>query len=156
MGKRGQQPDIEAFDNVVFTAWAEALSPLQPHPSLRQRVLARARADSLVRTVRAEDGWVELLPGVQIKMLYRDTAGGTKSFLARLQPGTMLPAHEHGLVEECYVIEGEIIMGDIVIRAGDYHLAMKGARHEATTTSKGAVLYMRAALTQHIPEAASS
>ncbi len=155
MAESGKRPELEGFDDAMFAAWAEALAPIALPALLRDQVLARTRANRLVRTVRADEGWVELFPGVHVKMLYRDAEGGTKSFLARLAPGTALPAHEHNLAEECYVIEGEIRMGDILIRAGDYHLAMQGARHEAMTTGTGAVLYMRAGLTQHIPEVAS-
>lgn len=147
--------DDDAFDPVLFTEWVEALTPIRPPAGLRGKVLNRihreAPAEGL-RTVRADEGWTQFMPGVEIKMLYRDEASQARSFLARLRPGVTLPAHEHGAAEECLVLEGEITQGDVTIRAGDYHLALKGARHGAMTTRTGALLFLRAGMDQHVPE----
>jgi quercetin dioxygenase-like cupin family protein len=35
-----------------------------------------------------------------------------------LYPGASLPAHDHPADEECLVLEGEVMLGDIVGRAG--------------------------------------
>jgi quercetin dioxygenase-like cupin family protein len=146
----------ELFDSELFTAWVDALPCSAPPSDLRQKVLNRIRENSAVeplRTVRADQGWVDFIPGISIKMLYRDEAGKAKSFLARLAPGVTLPEHDHDFAEECLVLEGEITQGDITIRAGDYHFASKGARHGPLTTRTGALVYLRTGLTQHIPEA---
>jgi quercetin dioxygenase-like cupin family protein len=96
------------------------------------------------RTIRAGEGWVEFMPGIEFKMLYRDETTGARSLLARLDPGVAMPAHDHGFPEECLVLQGEITIGDITVCAGDYHFAAKGARHGTLTTRTGALLFLRA------------
>jgi anti-sigma factor ChrR (cupin superfamily) len=142
------------LDEVAFAAWAEALPPVAPPPALRARVLERVRAAAspALRTVRAEEGWAEYVPGVRFKMLHRDEASGTSSILARLDAGVVMPEHTHTGVEECYVIEGEISYGTLTIRAGDYHVAATGAQHVPMTTRTGALVYLRCAFGQHVPE----
>ena len=45
-------------------------------------------------TIRAEEGeWHEIYPGIQRKMLYRNAADGTQSYLLRIAPGAEIPAH---------------------------------------------------------------
>jgi len=156
MAERDDRAELEALDETLFVAWADALPPVAPPASLRERVLGRVRETvprNPLRTVRADEGWVQFAPGIDFKMLYRDEASGTNSLLARLQPGICMPEHEHSGIEECYVIEGEITYGDLTVRAGDYHFAPKGARHVPMTTATGALVYLRVTFGQHVPEA---
>jgi quercetin dioxygenase-like cupin family protein len=135
--------------------WAESLTPVTPPEGLRGKVLARIRNGDKsysLRTIQAHKGWVDFIPGVRIKMLYRDDTLGTRSFLARLEPGVTLPPHEHDSAEECLVLEGEITLGDIPVRTGDYHFASKGAAHGVTRTRTGALLFLRVGRGQHVPE----
>lgn len=144
-----------SFDPVLFAAWVDALKPVAPPAGLEEKIMSRIRgaaAPAVLRTVRADQGWVEFVPGIEIKMLYRDEAGQAKSFLARLQPGVTLPPHEHDLAEECLVLEGEIMLGDVTVRAGDYHFAPQGAKHGTLFTRTGALLFLRGGLNQHVPE----
>jgi quercetin dioxygenase-like cupin family protein len=154
MSKDECQRDDE-LDPTLLSRWVEGLSPVAPPASLRERVLARARGGDQaepLRTIRAHEGWVEFMPGVSFKMLYRDNITGARSFLARLQPGVTFPPHEHDFAEECLVLEGEITLGDITVRAGDYHFAPKGSPHGVTATQSGALLFLRAGRGQHVPE----
>ena len=150
-----QDPKDDAFDPRLFTTWAEALKPMVPPPALRARLMARVRAemgDEGLRTIRAGEGWVEFMPGIEFKMLYRDETTGARSLLARLDPGVAMPAHDHGFPEECLVLQGEITIGDITVCAGDYHFAAKGARHGTLTTRTGALLFLRAGRGEPVPE----
>ncbi len=150
-------PEQTDNDSLLYAEMLAALPEIAPPAALRDRVLARARADARffegLRTIRADEGWIKFAPGIEIKMLFRDEAAGTKSFLARLAPGVTMPAHDHHTSEECIVLEGEVTLGDITIRAGDYHLARDGAHHGALTTRSGALLYLRAGYGEHVPEA---
>ena len=150
-----QDPKDDAFDPRLFTTWAEALKPITPPPALRARLMARVRAemgDEGLRTIRAGEGWVEFMPGIEFKMLYRDEMTGARSLLARLDAGVAMPAHDHGFPEECLVLQGEITIGDITVCAGDYHFAAKGARHGTLTTRTGALLYLRTGRGEPVPE----
>ena len=44
--------------------------------------------------------------------------------------------------EECLVLEGDLIMGDLKLLPGDFHLAAKGSAHPSATTVSGCLLYL--------------
>ena len=141
----------------AVAAWQERLSPLSdpgvetpPPPEvwtkIRRRV-AEDRAEPPMRTIRADGGdWQPYAPGIVKKPLHVDMEAGTQSFLLRLDPGAVADAHDHPADEECLVLEGELVIGDLVLRAGDYHLAPKGVPHKALEAPTGALLFVRAAL----------
>jgi quercetin dioxygenase-like cupin family protein len=115
--------------------------------ALRSRILSRLEATrgGCTRTVYADQGeWRPLLPKVQIKVLHRQ--GDSLSYLVRMEPGAVVPPHEHPADEECLVLEGEIEFGDIVAHAGDYHMAPKGVLHGQTRSSKGGLMFVRGAI----------
>lgn len=114
--------------------------------ALRATVLARAvQPDPApLQTIRADEGaWHPIAPLAEMKLLHDD--GVSRSFLIRLQAGARLPPHDHAADEECMVLAGEGSIGDIFLRAGDYHLAPKGMRHGETYTASGALLFIRTA-----------
>ncbi len=98
-------------------------------------------------TVRAAAGeWQNAAQGVAMKLLSVDDAAGMQSFLLRLSPGSRLPPHYHGTDEECLVLEGELVIGELRLAAGDYHLARKGGEHDSITAPHGALVFVRAAI----------
>ncbi|MBC8793029.1 MAG: cupin [Tagaea sp. CACIAM 22H2] len=72
-------------------------------------------------------------PGVETKSLFFDAQTGMATVLTRLAPGAKLPDHEHVLVEQTYVLEGELHDRDGVARAGEFVWRPAGSRHEAWT-----------------------
>ena len=123
-------------------------SPSQAR-SIRRRLMERvADADSSHLTI-VEDGagWQPFVDGVTIKVL-REHAG-VLSYLLRLQPGAVLPAHRHPHDEECIVLQGRLRVGSkIEIGPGAYHLAHGGALHASITTLTGATVFLRGAVPQ--------
>ena len=112
--------------------------------SIIERISATPRARDFI-TVRAEDdGWTEIAPKVERKMLMRDTS--SCSFLLRLQAGATLPGHEHQTDEECLLLEGDLRLGSIELHSGDYHLAPAGRPHGAISSRGGALLYIRSGI----------
>ncbi|MGV6808755.1 MAG: cupin domain-containing protein [bacterium] len=104
-------------------------------------------------TIRAKEGeWVEIRPKVKIKPLYLDRQAGSRSFLMQLQPGASWPTHEHTYDEECIVLEGDVRIGDLSVSAGDYHLAPKGVTHGELTSDNGALLFLRAGISDTEPD----
>jgi len=95
------------------------------------------------RTRRAGTGaWTEMSPGVTYTVLFEDSVAKRRSILVRALPGSNYGAHFHAEGhEECLVLEGDLIMGDLKLLAGDFHLAAKGSTHPAATTRSGCVLY---------------
>ena len=147
--------DGNLFDTELFTHWADALVPVQPPAGLRERIMARVRAEhplTQLRTIRSAEGWMDFGPGVRFKILHRDENGRANSLLARLEAGAIVPPHLHAANEECLVLEGEITYGDITVRAGDYHFAPKGAAHPALTTRAGALIFLRSGMGEPVPE----
>lgn len=131
-------PDVEAL-------LLEAVAPLAPPPGLRARVLQRA-ANARPVTLRENEGWTAFAPGIEIKQLLIDRQAGTRSVLLRAAPGARLPAHPHHGYEECLVLQGEVRIGELTLRPGDYHCMPAGSIHPEVSTGSGALVYLRSAL----------
>jgi quercetin dioxygenase-like cupin family protein len=98
------------------------------------------------RTVRAGEGkWELICPGIERKMLWHDRDKKRITFLIRAQPGSEFPAHAHDDDEEAYVLSGDLIFDDLVLSAGDYHLARPGVHHPVGRTKGGCMLLVTAA-----------
>lgn len=144
-------PDPELMEHLLL-----ALQPIAPDAArsgtLRQEIMERIRSGSGLNflTIRAEQGeWIKIAPLVEMKLLHKDSVQQCRSFLLRMHPGAMLPPHDHPVDEECMVLEGEVMLGDIVARTGDYHLAPKGLPHGAIVSKTGALLFLRAGMKEH-------
>jgi anti-sigma factor ChrR (cupin superfamily) len=158
--KRGSKP---LLDDALAAALGQALAPITPEgkraDALRARVLAHTQqpqgdAHGLVTVQAAEGQWRWFAPGITIKELYVDEAAHTRSFLLKLDPGARLPPHEHRTDEECIVLEGELSLGDLTVGAGGYHLAPAGVPHAEITTRTGALIFLRAGLSDEVPPGA--
>jgi len=113
--------------------------------TIRERLVNRIRASKGLTTIQANEGeWTSFSPRVKIKVLHRDV--DTQSYLLRLEPGAVVLPHVHGQDEECMVLEGEVRIGDLVVRAGAYHLAPRGVAHEPISSEHGALLFLRGAI----------
>lgn len=126
---------------------AEA-APLAPREHVRDAVLAAIDGEPQPGsvTIRADEGrWVELFPGVARKHLLHDPATGTQSFLLRFAPGGVCPSHSHGAVEECLVLEGDMIIGRARFGPGDYQAVPAGVPHLPITSRTGALVFIRTA-----------
>jgi len=119
---------------------------LEPSADLWDRIEAAVSEEPPAGTftVRAEEGeWIEILPGVTKKILIADPGTESESYLLRLEPGAVLPPHRHTQLEECYVLEGEMIVGKARFNPGDYHAVPAGVPHPAITTQTGALVYIK-------------
>jgi len=134
---------------------AKLLDAAQPDPAhpldaidaatIRERVFKRIRSTRDLTTIQAAEGeWAPFSPKVSIKVLRRDV--DTQSYLLRLEPGAVLLPHVHDHDEECMVLEGEVRIGDLVVRQGAYHLAPRGVVHEPIVSEGGALLFLRGAI----------
>lgn len=126
--------------------------PTRPPPSLRERLLSRVSKDcelmiSGIHIVRSADGaWSPTgVPGVSVKMLAFDESRRVSTMLVRMEPGCSYPAHHHSTTEECYVLEGDLCLGDETLVAGDYQRAESGSDHAEQFTRGGCLLLVTAA-----------
>lgn len=95
------------------------------------------------RTIRTDDiGWEPYAPLIERKMILTDPLAGVHTAFYRLAPGAEVISHTHLVPEECLVISGEIEADGVVVRAGEVHLALPGARH-ILRSPMGATVYLR-------------
>ena len=113
---------------------------------MRTRILNRVKAapPDGTTTVRAHEGvWQHYAPGVQIKILHQEPKLSSMTFLVRMAPGTVAPAHDHAQEEHCLVLDGEASMDEHTLRAGDWHVAMPGSTHHNFSSRTGCLLLIR-------------
>jgi quercetin dioxygenase-like cupin family protein len=77
-------------------------------------------------------------PGIRIKVLYTDDSGITTA-LFKLEPGAVVPLHEHTALEQTYVIEGSLQDHEGRCGPGQFVWRPAGNQHEAVAPN-GAVL----------------
>ena len=104
-----------------------------PKP-MRQRLLAAEVSPPSVFLDPASMPWeTSAFPGILSKTLYSDPSGMC-TLLLKLEPGAVVPLHEHTAVEQTYVLEGRSstrrgssLPGQFVWRpAGNTHVAWAG------------------------------
>lgn len=124
-----------------------ALPPARPEPALRERLLERIGAEESeplpgIHVLRSSpQGWRSTpYPGVSFKTLYVDRTSDMVTSLLRLEPGAKYPTHRHAAAEQCLVIEGEVSIGDLVLRAGDFEWAQSQTIHPVLESARGCLL----------------
>lgn len=88
--------------------------------------------------------WTGHAQGMQVRPLAQ--SGDVASMLIRLAPGGVAPDHDHPIPEDCMMIEGELFLGDILLRALDYQLAPTEAPHCSISSDTGALFFVHGTL----------
>lgn len=130
------------------------LAPAQLEPArkaaLRERVMAFA-APAEMSIVREDEGqWVKLLPKVYLKRLMLDRERREQTTLWRLEPGAVVPGHDHTAPEECLILEGRLLWDGLTYGKGDYLLAPVGLHHTPFSAPEGALLLIRGELSPEL------
>jgi anti-sigma factor ChrR (cupin superfamily) len=117
--------DLEALRPIVdaFVSWPTDV--LRPSTSLWERLARRIAVETgqpaMPEPARpAEPEWEEAAPGITCKLLATDAKTGRVSLLVRLAPGAEYPPHTHAGVEELHMLEGELMVNEKRLYAGDY------------------------------------
>ena len=104
-------------------------------------------ADLRSRHVKpAEVPWQKLqFEGCEIKPLYFDPKTGQATLLFKMAPGAVLPDHEHALLEQTYMLEGELVDKDgpeagLEVKAGEFVWRPPGSRHVAWSPNGGEMI----------------
>ncbi|MDX2115630.1 MAG: cupin domain-containing protein [Planctomycetota bacterium] len=79
------------------------------------------------------------LPGVRGCTLLADRKANRRTILLNMAPGSHIPDHVHGGIEEVMVLEGDLSIGDINLNARDYFCARPGSRHGEPRTTGGCI-----------------
>jgi anti-sigma factor ChrR (cupin superfamily) len=147
MAARDSSSPLEADS---LTDLAAAVAPVElgadQRASMRERIVRRIRArpPAGTTTLRAYEGeWITIAPGVTRKLLREDRGAERMSYLIRMDPGVTAPCHPHTQVEECLVLEGEVLVGEQRIGVGDWHVAEPGSSHDDFRTVTGCLLFIQ-------------
>jgi quercetin dioxygenase-like cupin family protein len=134
--------ELETLRPVVeaFVSWPTDL--LRPSTSLWERLERRIGAPPgqpvpPVATAPAVVEWEEVAPGITCRLLATDLDTGRVSMLVRLAPGTEYPPHTHAIVEELHMLEGDLMVDDKKLHAGDYLRSQPGTTDRRVWTENG-------------------
>lgn len=116
----------------------ERLAGLGALPELEARWwrLAQARSGPARASARR---WTAVSPGVEVLGLAGDRE--VASMLVRFVPGAAVADHRHALDEHCCVLAGEMFLGDVLLRPGDYQFAPAGGGHWGETSDVGVLFF---------------
>ncbi len=79
-------------------------------------------------------------PGISMKVLVQDPDTGLQTVLTRMDPGAVLPDHEHVALEQSWVIEGSLVDHEGEVKAGGFVWRPAGSRHSAHAPNGALVL----------------
>jgi quercetin dioxygenase-like cupin family protein len=143
--------EVRSFSSVASDI-GQSVSPQTPRAPLRARVLDRVAADgpTAKRSVFSMEGLLFAraaqlpwepgrTPAINKKVLFRDSQRGYATWLVHMAPGSTYPAHRHSDVEELYLLEGDLLVSGVLMRAGDYCHAERGSEHRDVSTQDGCV-----------------
>lgn len=92
------------------------------------------------------------IQGIEVRRLALDPAADRVTLEVRMAPGTSYPAHRHGGPEECFVLEGDIQIGDTEMLAGDFQRLEAGSVHPDQSTKAGCRLLIVSSLHDELLE----
>jgi anti-sigma factor ChrR (cupin superfamily) len=134
-------PLIATADTTVYVR--HQLGDPAALPALEARWWALASASSAwVDPGRRR--WQASAHGVDVLPLRGDA--DVVSMLVRFAAGASVADHGHALDEDCLVLQGEMFLGDILLRTGDYQLAPAGGTHFGETSDVGVLFFFHGAL----------
>ena len=111
------------------------------------------QANQGLYTLRADEGeWLPTdIDGIEVRNLYVDKKANRMTAMFRMAAGTSYIPHVHDDYEECYVLQGDLHVGDLVMKPGDYQRAEAGSLHGPQRTEGGCVLLITSSMTdEHV------
>jgi len=134
--------ELQTLTPVVdaLVAWPGGL--LRPSPSVWEDLTRRIASETgqqpiLPPSSSPEPEWEEVAPGISCKFLATDSVRDRVTLLVRLAPGTEYPPHIHAGVEELHMLEGELMVDDKRLVAGDYLRSEPGTRDRRVWSETG-------------------
>lgn len=78
--------------------------------------------------------------GIQFKTLFQDDATGMSTLLVKMEPGAVVPLHEHTALEQTYVLEGSLEDDEGKALPGDFVWRPGGNIHEAVAPNGALII----------------
>lgn len=101
--------------------------------------------------LHAEEDWQPTeVAGVWSRTLHVDAAADRAMMLFRMDPGASYPAHSHAAAEQCFVLQGDLQVGDVTMREGDFQFAAAGSEHVVQSTREGCTLLISTSLSDEL------
>jgi anti-sigma factor ChrR (cupin superfamily) len=121
------------------------LSPhgvLHPTPALQARLACRIAGETgqwqaAPPRLWREPDWQQVASGIECKLLATDSERARVSMLVRLAPGASYPAHTHAGEEELFLLDGELVIDERTLSAGDYSHGSRGTSDERVWSATG-------------------
>jgi anti-sigma factor ChrR (cupin superfamily) len=149
--------EVRSF-NPVIASLGTCPSEATPSPGVREKLAAflaeeaplagsaaafgETNPGQVVKIRSTEGQWYPLTAGVSRKILFEDRERGTTTSILRLEPGAHIPPHQHGGIEECIILEGDVYSDTEKFAAGDYLCMPAGSMHERLFSTHGALLFI--------------
>jgi anti-sigma factor ChrR (cupin superfamily) len=135
--------EVESLGAVTkrFVAWP--LDVVRPATALQSRLARRIAEETGKDLVPppiarwSEPDWQQVAPGIECKLLARDSERQRVSMLVRLAPGASYPAHTHAGVEELHLLDGELWIDERKLVPGDYNYGPPGASDHRVWSETG-------------------
>jgi hypothetical protein len=86
------------------------------------------------------EGWRPIAAGTRVRPLAGGPGESVDLMLLEMDAGGLLPDHEHGGLEEIFLLRGSCRCQGRSLSVGDYHRAAHGSEHEETTTDEGCLM----------------
>jgi anti-sigma factor ChrR (cupin superfamily) len=136
---------------VLRQAAPEARDAAAPSPQIWRQWSSTSELEALF-TLRKDAGEWEPTgePGVEVRRLFVDRPNNRMTAMFRMAPGSSYPSHTHDGAEECYVLAGDLHVGEIVMTAGDYQRAPEGSQHGVQRTVGGCLLLVSSSLSDEM------
>ena len=144
--------EIHTFQGVVEDLLV-SVPAIAPSANARERLFASIRAEDkpgLLIERSSEMPWETVAPGIERRVLFMDLERNYITALVQVQPGTSYPSHRHASVEELLVLEGDLHVHGVVMRAGDYCRGEPDSIHDITFSESGCRLLLRTSLHDEI------
>jgi len=81
-------------------------------------------------------------PGIQIKVLYTEATSGMSTVLFKMDPGAVVPFHEHTGLEQTFMLEGSLEDEEGKAFSGTYVWRPAGSQHIAVAPNGAVFLSM--------------
>ncbi|MBL1179033.1 cupin domain-containing protein [Pantanalinema sp. GBBB05] len=148
-----------------MTAMAYTVPSLPMDSTLKDRLFDQLELDPAQSTVLPQYSFVSYqairsqelnwqphpTPGVEVAIVHTDEMKREIVGFLRAEPGVHYPLHRHAAIEEIFMLEGDLVVGNEVYGAGDYIRSHPGSTH-APYTIGGCRFFFHTSMDDEYPE----